>query len=383
MAKELQPLNTTASPAERRIKLKLLFTYFLPSGGIETLNRLRCRALRQVGMEGHLLYLWDGAGRQNITDIPCRITNNDNEIRAIFAEQHYDAVIVTCDHLMLQRIRGLGYNGPLIYESQGLGSYEQARSTIESASMFINLYASAVISPPASHLIQLFQTYLPAFPRFFVQNMIDTDHFIYQNARWLNPTGNPILAWIGRLEQNKDWQLFLRIGHQLAQHLPQIQLWMFEDATISEPGEREKFSALVHELNLLPRLTLRSNVPHDHMPHYLSAVGDSSGLLISTSYLEGFGYAVAEAMSCGCPVLSTDSDGVRSFIDHNRTGKFFITRTVSEAVNEALQLIHNRPVRDSMCQQAKEHIHALFSPSRYAADMVNIMVELGLRPYQG
>ncbi|MBW7474536.1 glycosyltransferase family 4 protein [Paenibacillus oenotherae] len=362
--------------------MKLLFTYFVPSGGIETLNRLRCRALRQVGMEGHLLYLWDGAGRQNITDIPCFVTNDDNEIRAIIQSHRYDAVIVTCDHLMLQRIRGLGYNGPLIYESQGLGGHEQARSTIEFASLFIKLYAQAVISPPVSHMIELFRTYLPGFPRFFVQNMIDTDRFVYQNARWLNPSGSPILAWIGRLEQNKDWQLFLRIGEQVARHLPDVQLWMFEDANISEPGEREKFSRLIHELNLLPRLTLRSNVPHDHMPHYLSAVGDSSGLLLSTSHLEGFGYAVAEAMSCDCPVLSTDSDGVRSFIEHNRTGKFFVTRTISEAVAEALQLINNRPFTDSIRQQAKEHIHALFSPRRYAADIVNVMVELGLRPYQ-
>lgn len=363
--------------------MKLLFTYFVPSGGIETLNRLRCRALRQAGMEGHLLYLWDGAGRQNIADIPCFVTNNDDEIRTILAEQHYDAIIVTCDHLMLQRIRGLGYNGPLIYESQGLGSCEQARQTITSASLFINLYARAVISPPTAHLIQLFQTCLPDFPRFFIQNMIDTDRFSYQNARWLNPSGAPIAAWIGRLEQNKDWQLFLRIGHQLAERLPDIQLWMFEDAAISEPGEREKFAGLVHELNLLPRLTIRSNVPHDHMPYYLSAVGDSHGLLISTSYLEGFGYAVAEAMSCGCPVLSTDSDGVRSFIDHNRTGKFFLTRTISEAVSEALQLIQDRPLADRMRVQAREHVHSFFSLGRYAADMVNIMVELGLRPYQG
>jgi glycosyltransferase involved in cell wall biosynthesis len=131
----------------------------------------------------------------------------------------------------------------------------------------------------------------------------------------------------------------------------------------------------------MPELTIRSNIPHDHMPHYLSVIGDSGGFLLSTSFAEGFGYAVAEAMSCRCPVLSTDSDGVRHFIDHNRTGKFFKTRSVSEAVREASELMDNRELTERLRVQAEQHIRTHFSPSRYAADIVNIMVALGLRPY--
>ncbi|MFC5653498.1 glycosyltransferase family 4 protein [Paenibacillus solisilvae] len=361
--------------------MKILFTYFIASGGIETLNRLRCRALRQVGIDAHVLYLWDGAGRQNMSDISHFITNDDNEIRTILTANHYDAIIVTCDHLMLQRIRGLGYSGVLIYETQGLGTREQARGTLQAASLFIKLYAQAAISPPTSHLMELFQTYLSGIHPFFVQNLIDTDRFTYQDAHWLNPAGNLILGWIGRLEHNKNWPLFLEIAAALSRKRNNLRIWMFEDANISEPGEREKFNHLVNERNLLPILTLRSNVPHDHMPHYLSVIGDSGGMLLSTSYVEGFGYAVAEAMSCGCPVLSTDSDGVRSFIDHNRTGKFFRTGTVEEGVREAGAFLDNRLATDQIRAQAKQHIQVHFSFSRYAADMVNIMVALGLRPY--
>jgi glycosyltransferase involved in cell wall biosynthesis len=358
--------------------MKLLFSYFVPSGGIETLNRLRCRALRQVGIDCHLLYLWDGAGRQNLTDIPYFITNDDTEIRALLSRERYDAIIATCDHLMLQRLRGLGHAGALLYEVQGLGGVEQARGTLAFASQFIRMYAQGAISPPTSHLMELFQTFLHDFPRFYVQNMIDAQRFTYVDAKWLNPEDGPILAWIGRLEKNKNWPLFLRIGSSLRKHIPELRLWMFEDANISEPGERERFSQLVHELGLLERITMRSNVPHDQMPHYLSAVGDSGGMLVSTSYIEGFGYAVAEAMSCRCPVLSTDSDGVRSFIEHNRTGKFFAAQSVNGAVNEALAYIYNRPFTELVRQQAEQHIRAHFSGERYTADMRNVLAAIGL-----
>ncbi|NBD26491.1 glycosyltransferase family 4 protein [Paenibacillus glycinis] len=359
--------------------MKLLFTYFIPSGGIETLNRLRYHALRAVGIEAHALYLWNGAGTQNMTGIPHFVTNNDFEIIHVLQTGGYDAIVVTCDHLMLQRLHGLGYRGTIIYEAQGLGTTEQAESTLAFASTFIRMYARGAISPPTSHMMVLFQRYLGDFPRFYVQNMIDTDQFSHRPSPWLNPSGAPILGWIGRLENNKNWPLYLRIAAALAKEKPDLQLWMFEDATISEPGEREKFHHLVRELDLEARLLVRSNIPHGHMPHYLSAIGDSGGMLLSTSYTEGFGYAVAEAMSCRCPVLSTDSDGVRCFIDHNRTGKFFLSRSVEEAVREAKELFDNRPLTEQLRLQAQQHIRTRFSLERYAADIVNVLGALGLR----
>ncbi|SDW80659.1 glycosyltransferase family 4 protein [Paenibacillus sp. CF384] len=358
--------------------MKLLFTYFIPSGGIETLNRLRYHALRAVGIEAHALYLWDGAGRQNMIGIPHFVTNSNEEIQAILAAHQYDAIIVTCDHLMLERLYGLGYRGAMIYEAQGLGTKEQALATFAFASGYIRTYARAAISPPTSHLMGLFQTYLGTLPRFYVQNMIDTASFIHHHVPLLNPTGAPILGWIGRLERNKNWPLYLSICSELVKERPSMQVWIFEDATISEPGERERFYTMLYELNLQNNITIRSNMPHSHMPHYLSAIGDSGGMLLSTSTTEGFGYAVAEAMSCHCPVLSTDSDGVRCFITHNQTGKFFMSHTVEEAVREAKDLMDNKPLRELIVRGAKEHIQSAFSPNRYAADLINIFIALHL-----
>ena len=55
--------------------------------------------------------------------------------------------------------------------------------------------------------------------------------------------------------------------------------------------------------------------------------------------------------------------------------------TAEEGVREANALIDNRPVTDYIRAQAKQHINNHFSFARYAADIVNIMAALGLRPY--
>jgi L-malate glycosyltransferase len=358
--------------------MKILFIYSVPSGGVETMNRLRSHALSRIGIESHLLYLYDGSGRQNIKDIPLFITNLDDELVTVLQANRYDAIVTICDHMMLQRLRGLGYTGALIYEAQGLGSIDQARLTISNAEWFIRNHACGAITNETSHLMELFNTYLHDFPRFYVQNIVDTEMFRYQPFPSLNPSGHPILAWIGRIERNKNWRLFLQIGQALLQHYPNLHLWMFEDANIYEEDERFQFHSMIQQLQIGSRLTVHSNVPHAEIPLYLSTVGDSGGMLISTSVIESFGYAASESLSCRCPVLSTDSDGIRSSIIHNATGKFF-SGDVHDAIQEAVELMENNLMREAIREQGEQYIRATFSPVRYIADFNNILIALGIK----
>ncbi len=363
--------------------MKILFTYYLPSGGVDTLNRTRCRALMRAGIEAHLLYLRDGAGRQNIKDIPLFLSNLDHEIQPIIASQQYDVIMCTSDYHMLSRLRSMGYGGLLIFEAQGLGMYDQAREAMNASVPNIRSYANAAMCTPTPHLIELYQEFLPDFPRFYVQNAVDTEVFSAHPAS-LPPadlgsdSDGPILAWVGRMERNKNWQLFIETAAELVKTEPRLRLWMFEDANLYDPQERALFHQLTTTYQLWNRLTLRSNIPHEQMAHYFAAVGHSGGLLFSTSHVEGFGYAVAEALSCHCPVLATDSDGVRFFIEHNRTGKLIAQHISQWAAAEALELMQDAALRLQIREQGAQHIRQHFSPERYTQDMINVFRALGL-----
>ncbi len=359
--------------------MRILFTYFVPSGGVETVNRFRAHALRQVGIDSHLLYLHDGAGRQNIRDIPLFVTNDNADMQAILNTYQYDAIVCVCDHLMLQRLRGLGYAGPLLYEAQGLGSREQAFGTLHAASLFIRMYASGVLTSETPHLMEICNELLSDYPRFYMKNLLDTDLFSYRPAPWINPTQAPVLAWVGRIERNKNWLLYLQIAAILVERYPLLQLWMFEDANIYEPDERASFEAVLDRLSLRSRLILRSNIPHDHMPYYYSAIGDSGGLLVSTSHIESFGYAIAEAMSCRCPVLTTDSDGVRGTVIQDVTGGYF-DGTPLGGSQASVRLIEDAALRMAVRLQGEAYIRETFSFSRYAASFNSVMIALGIRP---
>jgi len=350
--------------------MNVLFVYYLPSGGVDTLNRQRCLALRRQGVQGHCLYYRSGAGLQNASDIPTFITSQEEDIRVILQNGRYDAVVVISDYYALQRVRAAGFTGKLIFEIQGFGAKATARMELLVAQPYIRAYASALLHPQTPHIAELLMEMYPDMPTFAFPNGFDTETFGY---RALEAPAYPIMAWIGRLEDNKNWREALQIAARLSGRFPTLQLWMFIDPLLSADSEKLAFAQQVELLGLGPRLQMFHNVKHAEMMGFLSVVGDSGGFLCVTSKVEGAPYAVLEAMSCLCPVLTTDSDGVRSAIDHNRTGKYYAIGDVAHAAAEAQELMLNPQLREAIRHQALGHVQVVHHPDVYAYHFISMI----------
>ncbi|QHT59283.1 glycosyltransferase family 4 protein [Paenibacillus lycopersici] len=353
--------------------MKLLFTFFNPSGGMETLNRIRCKALSAWKAECHLLYSIDGEGRKNIKDIPTFIMNDEAAIRRLIERERYDAIVVCTDVMLLTLMRRIGYRGLLVFEIQGLGTLEMATSALQHIAALVLQSADAVLYPQTGHLKRLLPGYLPGIPHFCFDDPLDTVDFGYAAYP---PKPFPIFGWVGRIEENKNWRDFLLIGARVLNRHPEGFLWMFGDPSLGEPKEKAMFDKWVDGLQLRRKLIMHANVPHEQMADYFSIIGDSGGLLLSTSILEGFGYAVAEAMLCRCPVLTTDSDGIRRFLEHNATGKLYARANISQACAEAESLMSDLPLRKSIIDKAEAHIKANFSCAKYARNFFGMLRKL-------
>ncbi|NBD27584.1 glycosyltransferase family 4 protein [Paenibacillus glycinis] len=349
--------------------MKILFTFFTPSGGMETLNRIRCKALRKIGVECHLMYTHDGEGLKNVVDIPTYVLRGDGEIGWLLEKERFDLVIVCTDDKMLVTMRRIGYQGPLVFELQGLGPMETAHAFMSESAGRIRPTTDALLIPRTKHLEMLLAAYLKGMPYFSFDNPLDTEAFGYVAYP---PKPFPIIGWIGRLEANKNWREYLLLGARLIDRYPDACLWMFEDSTLRQPHEKAQFDKWVNGLQLQSKLMTLSNVPHAQIADYLSVIGDSGGFLCSTSVLEGFGYAVAEAMLCRCPVLTTDSDGIRRLLIHNGTGKLYRQGSIEQAFAEAKSLMGDATLRSSIRLQAENHIRQHFSAEQYTAHFMSM-----------
>ncbi|MGG0409954.1 glycosyltransferase family 4 protein [Peribacillus simplex] len=356
--------------------MNILFVFYVPSGGVETLNRQRSAALKKFNINAHFLYYTKKRKHINDHNAPTFISNDDIEIKKILEDGKYSAVVVVSDFQALPRFRGMGFKGKMIIEIQGYGPKSVARAALTNAIPHVTAYADGFLNPKTPHIMQLLAELYPSIPKFSFNNCFDTDQFSYRSFPLV---GGPKIAWIGRIEDNKNWKEFLQIGYQLIHQInSNIQLYMFEDPTIGNPKERIQFKNLITQLNLNKHLTLHSNVPNSEMAKYFSLVGDSGGFLCSTSKVEGAPYSLLEAMSCKCPVLTTDSDGVRSSIIHNQTGKYYTLGNISEAVQEANELMNNHKLREEIRVNALRHVKTHFNPDLYCQNFINMLRTLGI-----
>ncbi|MBW0933412.1 MULTISPECIES: glycosyltransferase family 4 protein [Priestia] len=356
--------------------MNILFVFYVPSGGVETLNRQRCKALKKYNINADCLYYENRKKTINDHGTQTFVTNEDTEIKKILNDGNYSLVVIVSDFQALPRFKSLGYRGKMIIEIQGYGPKSTARAALTNAVPLVTKYASGFLNPKTPHIMQLLDELYPSFPVFSFNNCFDTNEFSYRSVP---ESHTPHIAWIGRIEDNKNWREFLKIGSELVHNYNSgIQLHMFEDPTISEPKERAEFKNLIKELNLEANLLLHANVPNNEMANYFSMIGESGGFLCSTSKVEGAPYSLLEAMSCKCPVLTTDSDGVKSSIIHNQTGKYYTLGNVDEAVKEAKELIMDSQLREYIRKNALQHVKINFSPELYCANFIAMIRSLGI-----
>jgi glycosyltransferase involved in cell wall biosynthesis len=353
--------------------MKLLFVFYTPSGGMETLNRHRSKALQRFGIDCHLLYLEHGGGLRNIEGISTYVMSDDMSISQLLQKEQYDALIVTSNYYMLPRLRQMGFSKPIIFEAQGLGKKEESRYVVFNAVSYILNHANAVLYPQTLHLIELFRQYYPAFTHFCFHNCIDSVQFTYQP---LVPPPYPVVGWVGRADANKNWRSMLEIVRQLIAYCPSLRLWLFEDSFMGD--EKAQYEAALEQAEFAGQIVRHSNVPNLQMREYYSMMGDSGGFLLSTSVTEGFGYAMVEAMCCRCPVLCSDSDGNRSFLIPDVTGKMYQQGDTTQAVQEGICLLTNPISRETIRTEARLHIERHFSTNAYCINFLSMLRRLGV-----
>ncbi|SDC31965.1 Glycosyl transferases group 1 [Terribacillus halophilus] len=357
--------------------MKVLFVFYVPSGGVETLNRQRRAALELEGISSHYLYYEKRRELVNDHGAPLYITNEDAYIKQIFDNNDFDAAIITSDFLSFPRFRRLGFKGKLILEAQGFGPKENAYLQLQMATPIVNNYANALLHPMTEHIAEIYEHFYPTTPTFGFDICFDPDTFAYMPGI---SSEKPIIAWVGRLEDNKNWREFLQIAHKLiSEYRTDLQFYMFHDPSLAAPSELIAFEQMLDSLQLREHVSIFPDVPHTDMPYYFSMIGDSGGFLLATSKVESAGYAVIEAISCGCPVLTTDSDGVRRAVIHNQTGKYYELGNPDSALVEAKEFMANTDQRTYIRENALRHVKERFSYERYAASFKQMLLKLGVQ----
>jgi glycosyltransferase involved in cell wall biosynthesis len=139
-----------------------------------------------------------------------------------------------------------------------------------------------------------------------VYNGIDRD--LYRPASGPSPVHYPYVLYVGTEQPRKNLRTLLRAFSRLKQdrRFGELKLVKVGKAGGPEADFRGRTLEEVERLGLGRDVVFTGYVPQERMPHYYSR----AECLALPSLYEGFGLTPLEAMSCGCPVVSSNAGAI-------------------------------------------------------------------------
>ena len=147
------------------------------------------------------------------------------------------------------------------------------------------------------------------------------------------------------------------------------------DVKLTIVGEGKLRPKLQKEFaDLQDRVVWEGNVPNSQLPKYIN----ESTIFVLPSFYEGHPKALLEAMSCGAPVLGTDSPGIRELIRHGNTG--YLCGTDSEDIRVALEELLTRPtLLKELGSNARQYVVENYSLTKIGNMELNMLKEVANR----
>lgn len=175
---------------------------------------------------------------------------------------------------------------------------------------------------------------------------------------WLADKTVPVLLAMGRINKQKGFGVLLEA---FAQASSQRRLRLIIAGPLEQGSEVKRIFALRKHLNLEESVDFPGVMTN---PYALMRCAD---LFVLSSYYEGFGIVLAEALAIGCPIISTDCPvGPAEILEHGRYGRMVPAGDI-EALASAILLGLDDPRDAERLQERGRYFSAERAGSAYEA----------------
>jgi phosphatidylinositol alpha-1,6-mannosyltransferase len=149
-------------------------------------------------------------------------------------------------------------------------------------------------------------------------------------------------------------------------------------AVAGEGEGRRELEALVAEYGLQERVRFLGGVPDADLPALFNLaevyVGASRRTALS---VEGFGIALAEAASCGRPVVAGRTGGVPEAVKHGKTGLLVDAERPDEVAEAIRRLLREPKLARRLGAAGRREIEKFYNWDRVAGDLAQIAAGAG------
>jgi len=163
----------------------------------------------------------------------------------------------------------------------------------------------------------------------------------------------PVLLFVGRIQRLKGADVAVRaLAHLDDEGYPAASL-VIVGGPSGPDGDVElaRLHELVEEYSLGARVRFVPAEPHDHLATYYRA----ADACLVPSRSESFGLVALEAAACGTPVVAAAVGGLRSLVQHARTGFLVEGRDPAAYAAYVGEILDNPRLAQEMSRNATTH----------------------------
>lgn len=123
---------------------------------------------------------------------------------------------------------------------------------------------------------------------------------------------------------------------------------------------RKEYERLTNQLGIADKTCFHGFVCNEQLPE----IYNSFSVSVSVSDNESFGVVAVEAMSCGCPVVTSDADGFTEVVLNGETG-IIVPKRDPKATADAIQKFIDDPMlREKMGNAGRKRVKELYDWSK-------------------
>jgi 1,4-alpha-glucan branching enzyme len=162
---------------------------------------------------------------------------------------------------------------------------------------------------------------------------------------------HPVLLFLGGLKERKNLFFLLDVYREVARERPEARLVIAGSGPLLDPLKRAADRA-----DLANRVVFAGYVPEaEKVECYRLA-----DLLLFPSSMEGFGFSVGEAMSCGLPVVVSNRGSLPELVLDGEGGFLCDPEDAPAFASRALQLLSDPALREKFGSANRERVDRLF-----------------------
>lgn len=209
---------------------------------------------------------------------------------------------------------------------------------------------------------------------FVVPNIVDPELFRPLDVGAVPP--RPIVLWVGRLDEHKNWEGYLEVCSLLSMIAPDLEFWMVGGETAPEEIAMCMLET-VEGLGLMGRFRWFPKIDYGAMCRAYSYVRASGGVSLVTSKDESFGMSVLESLLSGCPVIASNVGAISEIAPDRPYLRLYDSGATDDACEWVKRLVfeEGRSVRRALSSDMGQ-LARTYAPSTIGPRYLGVLREI-------